>query len=181
MHISAAVVLAVAGFATAQSSSSAVAASSSSAPAASSSGSPSGCGDAFDVIIQDCLANYNKQIGDCSDNDWSCLCFQSKNILTCYNNCPDDPNAFGAQQESQQYCQAAQQYGSTTTKAPKGAATAGTAASLATAATTTSSDSNAVHSGFAEASGSAVPAEGAAYALTPAGGILAAIFGLAML
>ena len=44
-------------------------------------------------------------------DDWDCMCTQSNNVLTCYNNCPGDPNAFGAQQTKISYCNAANVYG----------------------------------------------------------------------
>lgn len=43
----------------------------------------------------------------CAANDWDCLCTQSTNVLICYNNCPNDPNAFGASQTKTSYCNAA--------------------------------------------------------------------------
>jgi hypothetical protein len=72
-----------------------------------SSGPISGCGTQIDIIIQTCLGTEKAQLANCSPNDWDCLCEQSKNVLTCYNNCPSDPNRFGAEQTSVSYCNAA--------------------------------------------------------------------------
>lgn len=61
-------------------------------------------------------------------------------MLTCYNNCPNDPNVAIVQQQRELYCNDASVYGTTTTL--------GTApASTATAATTTGAGS-AAQSGF---------------------------------
>lgn len=75
--------------------------------AAASSGAVSGCGDQVDIIIQTCLATENAQLAACASTDWDCLCNQINNVLTCYNNCPTDPNAFGVQQTKLSYCNAA--------------------------------------------------------------------------
>jgi len=63
--------------------------------------------DATSRIIQTCLGTENAQLNACAPTDWSCLCTQSTNVLTCYNNCPSDPNAFGSQQQQTSYCNAA--------------------------------------------------------------------------
>lgn len=66
-----------------------------------------GCGEIIDITIAQCLTTENNQLAACADQDWVCKCEQSKNVLTCYNNCPSDPRAFGAQQTSLSYCNAA--------------------------------------------------------------------------
>ena len=84
--------------------------------------------------------------------DYSCLCTQYQNLLTCYNNCPNDPGVGTVQQQREQYCDAASVYGSTTTL--------GTASSTAAAssATTTDSSETAAQTGFATGSGSGASA-----------------------
>lgn len=102
-------VLAIAGLAAAQSSSTGAAGvTTTSSGASSGSTAASGCGDQVDLIIQTCLGSTQAQLNACGDNDWDCLCTQSTNVLTCYNNCPSDPNAFGAQQTQTSYCNAAE-------------------------------------------------------------------------
>jgi hypothetical protein len=72
-----------------------------------SSAPVSGCGSQVDIIIQTCLATEKAQLANCSPNDWDCLCEQSNNVLTCYNNCPSSPDRFGAEQTKVSYCNAA--------------------------------------------------------------------------
>jgi len=79
---------------------------------ASSSSSTSTC--QAEDILQACLKSTQPMLQGCSSNDWSCLCTQSINVLTCYNNCPNDPGAVGAGQTKQSYCNAASAYVSTT-------------------------------------------------------------------
>jgi hypothetical protein len=77
------------------------------AQTSSSSGPVSGCGSQIDIIIQTCVATEKAQLDNCKPNDWDCLCEQSNNVLTCYNNCPSDPNRFGVEQTKVSYCNAA--------------------------------------------------------------------------
>lgn len=58
-------------------------------------------------IIQTCLGTENAQLQSCAANDWDCMCTQQTNVMTCYNNCPSDPNAVGASQTQTSYCNAA--------------------------------------------------------------------------
>ncbi|EMF08340.1 uncharacterized protein SEPMUDRAFT_53918 [Sphaerulina musiva SO2202] len=96
MHASAAFFVALAGFATAQSTSSVL--------------PVSGCGESIDLIIQSCLGTTQAQYNACTPNDWSCLCEQANNVLTCYNNCPSAPQRFGFEQTKVAQCNAASAY-----------------------------------------------------------------------
>src|ERR1700728_4526732 len=53
-------------------------------------------------VLDACIATEQAQINGCSPSDYSCLCQQYGNLLTCYNNCPNDPGLFGIQQEKTQ-------------------------------------------------------------------------------
>ena len=61
-------------------------------------------------IIASCLTTENAQLNSCGANDWHCLCTQQTNVVTCYNNCPSDPDAFGAKQKEESWCNAAKAY-----------------------------------------------------------------------
>merc|ERR1711939_88527 len=188
-------VLAVAGLAAAQSSSTAAAGVTSVTSAStSSSTSESGCGESIDLIIQTCLGSTQAQLAACDATDWDCLCTQQTNVLTCYNNCPSDPNAFGAQQTKTSYCNAAKAYGSSSSSRTVSAtasvssslseaiASQSTALAAVTSDSTASSTADSTSSG--SASGSAATAsetDSGATAFAPAGGLIAAIFGLAAL
>ncbi|KAK4496302.1 hypothetical protein PRZ48_012282 [Zasmidium cellare] len=104
MHASQALLLAVAGLAAAQSSTSSAAAGTSSAAGTS------GCGTQIDSIISSCLGTTQAQLDACATNDWDCMCEQSNNVLTCYNNCMSDPRRNGVEQQNVSWCNAAKAY-----------------------------------------------------------------------
>lgn len=58
-------------------------------------------------IVSACLDSTKPQVEACGANDWKCLCENSRAVNTCYNNCPSDPDAFGQQQTTDSYCNAA--------------------------------------------------------------------------
>lgn len=104
-YTSAVLLLATAtGLAAAQSSSSSAAASTSTSASSSGGGS---CNSQQNLIISSCLDSTQPQVKACSDNDWTCLCDASQQVDTCYNNCPSHPDAFGQQQTTESYCNAA--------------------------------------------------------------------------
>ena len=133
----------------------------------------------------------------CTANDWDCLCTQSTNVLTCYNNCPSDPNAFGAQQTQTSYCNAAKAYGSSASSSLTATASVSSglssalasqssaiSAATASAASATGSSASSASSGAASATGSATGAAASATASSEAPadqwkkwGILAATLG----
>jgi len=186
MRYTTGLVLAVVGLAAAQSTTT-------SAATTSASGT-SGCGTSIDAIINNCLDTENAQLASCAANDWDCMCTQTTNVLTCYNNCPTDPNAYGVQQQQTSYCNAAKAYGSSSSSSIA-SATGTVSSSLSAVLASASSTLAAVNSGFATASSSGAAAASATTAASstesaaasssssaagaqavPAG--LAAIFGL---
>ncbi|WPH00922.1 Hypothetical protein R9X50_00375600 [Acrodontium crateriforme] len=160
----AAIVLAVAGLAAAQTTTT----------SASSAISTSGCGTQIDTIIASCLGTENAQLNACAANDWDCLCEQSGNVNTCYNNCPSDPNAFGVKQQMISYCNAAKAYGTTTVVTATASMTSSTASSM-TASSTSSGEASTT------SDAAATKTSNAAGDLAPAVGLLAAVFGVAAL
>ncbi|KAH8425753.1 GPI anchored serine-threonine rich protein [Aspergillus melleus] len=58
-------------------------------------------------IVQACLERMEPQLKKCTPNRWDCLCEQTNNVLTCYNNCPSDPNRSTTAQQLDSYCRAA--------------------------------------------------------------------------
>ncbi|RAL00300.1 GPI anchored serine-threonine rich protein [Aspergillus ibericus CBS 121593] len=112
-------------------------------------------------ILEACLNQMKPEMDNCNQNDWSCLCTQSKNILTCYNDCPSSPNHAGAVQQKIEYCNAAEANSlySTTTSSMS-------VSSTSTAATETTSSSEVSRT----AAASAVKSSGAAVAIVAGGG-----------
>ncbi|KAF7165892.1 hypothetical protein CNMCM6106_001898 [Aspergillus hiratsukae] len=119
-------------------------------------------------IVDACLTSMKPQLNACGPNDWKCLCEQSNNVLTCYNNCPKSPDRFGAEQMKQSYCNAAGAYSSLSSSTATTTATTTSATrttETAAASTTTSS------AGFSPSA-----SEGAAAGLAvEGGGLLAAV------
>ncbi|KAL4954788.1 hypothetical protein BDW69DRAFT_162439 [Aspergillus filifer] len=66
-------------------------------------------------ILDACVNSIQAQVDNCGANEWDCLCEQTNNMLTCYNNCPGDPARNGVNQQRISYCNAADQLSSTST------------------------------------------------------------------
>lgn len=120
-------------------------------------------------ILTACIGTIQGQVNACASTDYSCLCTQYINLLTCYNNCPADPGVSTVQQQREQYCNAASVYASTSTHASVAATSA------ASSATTTDASNTAAQSGFASstntgASSSATTKNAAPAALPIIGG-----------
>ncbi|EEH41571.1 hypothetical protein PAAG_03134 [Paracoccidioides lutzii Pb01] len=84
--------------------------------AAQTSKSPSSC-DAQN-ILEACLQSTQALLKTCVPNDWQCLCTQHTNVLTCYNNCPNDLGRHGAESSKIANCNAASQFATTPTATP---------------------------------------------------------------
>lgn len=61
-------------------------------------------------ILDACKATIQSQIDKCGGNDYICLCDNYTNMLTCYNNCPNDENKSTVQNQVTAYCVAAAPY-----------------------------------------------------------------------
>jgi len=130
-------------------------------------------------ILDSCVGSIQAQLNSCDSNDYSCLCAGYINMLTCYDNCPNDTGASTVQQQRTQNCNAASVYSSTTVLSTAPATSA--ASSGASSATSTSS-SAAVESGSASGTSSgssSTPSEtgtSGAENVKAAGGLLALVF-----
>jgi len=177
MHFTTAFVLAAAGFAAAQSSTSSPV-----APAvpSSSSSAPGACSDQA-LTIATCVKSTSLQLKACATNNWRCYCAAQQNVLTCYDGCPSDPDRVTAQQNLSSWCNAAKAQPESSTTSYKSVKTTAAGATSSSAPATTGGNGGGANTGFAQpsASGSAAAASssGAAYAITPAGGLAAAILG----
>jgi len=183
MHLTIFLLAAGAILATAQTSTTSVL----SATSTTSSVSTASSSCAAQAVLNQCILTEQAQIDGCVANDYSCLCQQYGNLLTCYNNCPNDPGVYSVQQEKTQQCEAAQAYGTTTLMvAPK--TTSSTSSSVASSIAATSGFASASPSGTNTASAGAASATATAGAapvldMKRASGllaILAAGFGLFM-
>ncbi|KAL2817873.1 hypothetical protein BJX63DRAFT_96673 [Aspergillus granulosus] len=98
-----------------------------------SASSPAATGDSCDAqtILDTCLASIQVQVDNCGPNEWDCLCEQTNNLLTCYNNCPRDGGRNGVQQQKVSYCNAAEAAGLLSSTTSTSATTTSTATSTA--------------------------------------------------
>ncbi|KAK1828162.1 hypothetical protein QBC39DRAFT_374969 [Podospora conica] len=68
-------------------------------------------------IVEACLGTENGKLSSCGTNDYSCRCAAFANILTCYNNCPNDPRRFDTAGQQTIFCGYASQFPSSTPSA----------------------------------------------------------------
>ncbi|PGG99666.1 hypothetical protein AJ79_08440 [Helicocarpus griseus UAMH5409] len=83
-----------------------------------------GTGCAAQNILEACIKSTKAILATCGTNDWDCLCTHYTNVLTCYNNCPNDDGRFGVQSSQTANCNAAKQYGTSTSISQTASATA---------------------------------------------------------
>ncbi|KEQ77484.1 hypothetical protein M436DRAFT_36229 [Aureobasidium namibiae CBS 147.97] len=60
-------------------------------------------------VLDLCVSQQSAKNSQCGPNDYDCLCSGYTDLVVCYKQCPNDPNAFSASQYKVQYCQAASQ------------------------------------------------------------------------
>lgn len=135
---------------------------------------------AADYIVEACLGNMQGQLAACGSTDYECQCQQYTNMLTCFNNCPNDPRAHDYAGQKQIFCGYASQFPNKTTSKPVSGATASTSAATA-AATTTGASATVSASDTSTATGSAASSSktnSAADLALNAGGVLAAVAGV---
>ncbi|KAH6617275.1 hypothetical protein F5144DRAFT_586043 [Chaetomium tenue] len=133
-----------------------------------------------DYIVEACLTSETAKLNSCGGKDYDCLCAQWKNILTCYNNCPNDPQQFHAAGQRDIFCGYASQFPSNqATQAPQPTQTGATPAQNTQNAGADQGDSTEGDSASATTSSSG-PADtnSAASLALNAGGVLAAVAGV---
>lgn len=130
----------------------------------------SACGAEY--ILDACLTTENAKFAACSEGDWDCKCSSYNNIMTCFNNCPNDSRRETQQGQQKIFCGYASQFPSTTAAAAKTSAAAGGAA----AATTTPAAGAATTASSTTGAASPAKTNGAATDLAMnAGGVLALV------
>ncbi|KAK3394891.1 hypothetical protein B0H63DRAFT_61530 [Podospora didyma] len=139
---------------------------------------------AADYIVDTCLLNEKAKFDACPGGDYDCQCAAYQNIVTCYNNCPNDPEKFSADGQRQIFCGYASQYPSKTIKASVPTSTASTPAGKTTIA---AQQTKAAEAATGSASGNGTPTDSAAQTTKSnnagdlalnAGGLLAAVAGV---
>ncbi|KAK4142062.1 uncharacterized protein C8A04DRAFT_38581 [Dichotomopilus funicola] len=138
----------------------------------------SACG--ADYIVESCLSSEKAKLATCDGKDYDCLCQSWKNILTCYNNCPNDSRLENDAGQRDIFCSYATQFASSSTAAPAKSTTAGVPAQStgdSTDATATNTDGQAP-TGTTSGNGGATGTNSAADLALNAGGVLAAVAGV---
>ncbi|KAK0733300.1 hypothetical protein B0T26DRAFT_745360 [Lasiosphaeria miniovina] len=143
---------------------------------------------AADYIVSRCLETENDKLDACVTGDWNCMCSQWQNIVTCYNNCPNDQRVSTAKGQEQIFCGYASQFPSATptkaaaakTTVPTPAATTSGAAAQsqaedAAATATTTGTNTATSTGTAA---STTKSSSAGDLVLNTGSILAAVAGV---
>ncbi|KAM7198627.1 hypothetical protein V8F33_004894 [Rhypophila sp. PSN 637] len=133
-------------------------------------------------IVEACLEGEERKFRDCRENDWDCKCNQHINILTCFNNCPQDSRINRYEGQKQIYCSYASQFPSSTTKVvaakPTGAP-AQTTEGKADDASPTNTDATGTSTTTGTAAAATKTDNGAADLVFNAGSMLAAVAGVA--
>ncbi|KAI1098615.1 hypothetical protein F4804DRAFT_338045 [Jackrogersella minutella] len=79
----------------------------------STSTSTTGC--AAQNILDTCLDTTESYVPLCETTDYDCLCDKYVAVMTCFNNCPNDPRQPSYQQQKDQYCTNASLYSTAST------------------------------------------------------------------
>lgn len=153
-----------------------------SAQSSAAGGSSSSKCDA-DYIVTNCLESENAKLEACDYTDYDCQCAAAQSILTCYNNCPNDPRGNDAKGQVQIYCDNASIHGSkamaSRTTAAVATATDETTVASNVATTTKSGASKETATGTATGSAAAATTtNAAAEMIRNTGGVLLAVAGV---
>jgi len=131
-----------------------------------------------DYIVETCLSTEKDKLASCKTDEYNCECAAWQAILTCYNNCPNDPRQLTDAGQRDIFCGYASQYSSS---APTQAAATSKTSTAAKATDNAGQGSTGTGSEGATAtssgSGPAKTNSGADLVLN-AGGVLAAVAGV---
>ncbi|KAK3305369.1 uncharacterized protein B0T15DRAFT_194905 [Chaetomium strumarium] len=132
---------------------------------------------AADYIVESCLSTEKAKLESCGHEDYTCRCAGWNAILTCYNNCPNDPRLHDDAGQREIFCGYASQFATTSTKATAKPSTAAAAQTTGADQGASSSSSGSSSTATTTAAGSTSTNSAADLALN-AGGILAAVAGV---
>ena len=134
---------------------------------------------AANYIVETCLGTENGKLSSCGTNDYECRCAAFANILTCFNNCPNDTRRLDYAGQQTIFCGYASQFPSNTpaAAAPTAATGAVSAAAVPTGTTNKDTDGSSSESATVSAPGAAKTNSAADLAMN-VGGILAAVAGV---
>ncbi|CAO2658817.1 Nn.00g065400.m01.CDS01 [Neocucurbitaria sp. VM-36] len=133
-------------------------------------------------ILDVCVSGYKSRIDECNKtpNDFICLCDVYRDVLVCYNNCPDSNEKPPVQNQVTQFCAAAEPFRASASASA--ASVASVAATQSHAATSTASSASGSQTGTASAASPTASSfeTGAASSFgVPAGAAVVAFLGAA--
>ncbi|KAF1987899.1 hypothetical protein K402DRAFT_419768 [Aulographum hederae CBS 113979] len=177
MRYTAALLVAGASYAAAQTTSAAT-------PATSSTGSNYPCVQAIENIVLTCKSTGQIGLDACQPNDYGCLCAAIDIYNRCYNDCPQDPAKVGDNNRQIIYCNAAdaaasQSAAAQSTRRASGSSAAAAASATSTATTSSDEDSPSnTASSSADAASSTGAAAGIAVPITGFMAVALSFFGM---
>ncbi|KAK4240209.1 hypothetical protein C8A03DRAFT_31684 [Achaetomium macrosporum] len=131
---------------------------------------------AADYIVESCLSTEKAKLENCALDDYTCRCAEWNAILTCYNNCPNDPRLHEDAGQRDIFCGYASQFATTSTRAT--AQTSSAASAQTTGANQDANPSSSSSSTATTTAGGATNTNSAADLVLNAGGVLAAVAGV---
>ncbi|TQS36773.1 hypothetical protein Golomagni_02764 [Golovinomyces magnicellulatus] len=105
-------------------------------------------------VLELCLSSTSAIASSCVSTDYSCLCQKYTDVLTCFNNCPDDVRRASTLSSQSAYCANASMYSSTQTSLLPSSTPSASATTLTGTSTTSSSTPFATTSGSSTMIGS---------------------------
>ncbi|KAI4665678.1 uncharacterized protein J4E78_003141 [Alternaria triticimaculans] len=132
-------------------------------------------------IVDTCVQGYQGRIDDCNKNgnDFICLCDVYRDVLVCYNNCPDSLEKPPVQNTVTSYCGAAEPLraaaSSSMASVASVAATQSHAAASATSAMTSATGTGSESESAPSATASSFEGAGSSFGV-PAGAAIVAMF-----
>ncbi|KAK3906734.1 hypothetical protein C8A05DRAFT_29388 [Staphylotrichum tortipilum] len=140
----------------------------------------SACG--ADYIVDACLSSERAKLEACKGTDYGCQCAQWQNIITCYNNCPNDPRQHSSAGQRDIFCGYASQFPSSSSTIAAPSKTTSTPAKSTGNTEEGQNSASASQSGTGTATSSsngAANTNSAADLALNAGSVLAAVAGVA--
>ncbi|RDW91230.1 hypothetical protein BP5796_02395 [Coleophoma crateriformis] len=150
----------------------------------SSSSTTSAC--AAQPVLEACLASTEAIAAGCASTDYGCLCQKWTDVVTCFQQCPNDSRFASIHSEQETYCADATVYTSSTSSlaSVRSSAAAATTSGNVNAATTTSGTTQTTGSATGTSTSSSASSSASKNAamrdlwVNP-GGVLAAVAGVA--
>ncbi|KAK0666375.1 hypothetical protein QBC41DRAFT_151210 [Cercophora samala] len=134
-----------------------------------------------DYIVESCLGSEKAKLAACGQSDYDCSCAAWQAILTCYNNCPNDPRLHSDVGQKDIFCGYASQFPSKATVVPSASKTNNVTPTQTSNQNQVEDDASNTDDESGTSTSTSSPAtntNSAAYLALNAGGVLAAVAGV---